>query len=172
MISRGIDGVIIDWYGSNTFEDQATQVVMAEAESQPGFTFAIMVDQGAIKWDSCAGCSPQQALINQLQYVEQKYFSSPAYMTDLGRPVVTNFNIDLAYSIDWNAVNAALSTHPLFLFQNNSGFSHVLSELACPSIGHLERLRGRNRDRVGHRQLFFPVGCSLRKFFELDSPGG
>src|SRR5467141_301662 len=127
MISRGIDGVIIDWYGSNSFEDQATQVVMAEAESHPGFTFAIMVDQGAIKWDSCSGCSPQQALINQLQYVEQKYFSSPAYMTDLGRPVVTNFNIDLAYSVDWNAVNAALSTHPLFLFQNNSGFSHVLS---------------------------------------------
>jgi hypothetical protein len=128
MISRGIDGVIIDWYGSNTFEDQATRVVMAEAESHPGFTFAIMVDQGAIKWDSCSGCSPQQALINQLQYVEQNYFSSPAYMTDLGRPVVTNFNIDLAYSIDWNAVNAALSTHPLFLFQNNSGFSHVLSD--------------------------------------------
>src|SRR5258707_9221768 len=48
-------------------------------------------------------------------------------MTDQGRPVVTNFDIDLAYSIDWNAVNAALSTHPLFLFQNNSGFSHVLS---------------------------------------------
>jgi hypothetical protein len=127
MISRGIDGVIIDWYGSNTFEDQATRVVMAEAESHPGFTFAIMVDQGAIKWDSCSGCSPQQALINQLQYVEQKYFSSPAYMTDQGRPVVTNFDIDLAYSIDWRAVNAALSTHPLFLFQNNSGFSHVLS---------------------------------------------
>jgi hypothetical protein len=127
MISRGIDGVIIDWYGPNTFEDQATQVVMAEAESHPGFTFAIMVDQGAIKWDSCSGCSPQQALLSQLQYIEQKYFPSPAYMTDQGRPVVTNFNIDLAYSIDWNALNAALSTHPLFLFQNNSGFSHVLS---------------------------------------------
>jgi len=127
MISRGIDGVIIDWYGSNSFEDQATQVVMAEAESHPGFTFAIMVDQGAIKWDSCSGCSPQQALLSQLQYVEQKYFPSPAYMTDQGRPVVTNFDIDLAYSIDWNALNAALSTHPLFLFQNNSGFTHVLS---------------------------------------------
>jgi hypothetical protein len=127
MISRGIDGVIIDWYGSNSFEDQATQVVMAEAESHPGFTFAIMVDQGAIKWDSCSGCSPQQALLSQLQYIEQKYFPSPAYMTDQGRPVVTNFDIDLAYSIDWNALNAALSTHPLFLFQNNSGFTHVLS---------------------------------------------
>jgi len=127
MISRGINGVVIDWYGPNNAIDQATQLVMAEAEKHPGFTFALMIDQGAIKWDSCPGCSPQQALINQLQYIEQTYFPSPAYMTEQGRPVVTNFNIDLAYSIDWNAVNAALGTHPLFLFQNNDGFSHTLS---------------------------------------------
>lgn len=127
MISRGINGVVIDWYGPNNSIDTATELVMTEAEKHPGFTFAIMVDQGAIRWDSCPGCNPQQALIAQLQYVEQKYFSSPAYMTHLGQPVVTNFNIDLSYSIDWNAVNAALSTHPLFLFQDNGGFSHVLS---------------------------------------------
>ncbi|HXM66410.1 MAG TPA: hypothetical protein VN911_06735, partial [Candidatus Acidoferrum sp.] len=32
MISRGIDGVVIDWYGPNNFVDQATQAVMNEAE--------------------------------------------------------------------------------------------------------------------------------------------
>jgi hypothetical protein len=128
MISRGIDGVIIDWYGPNNSIDQATQLVMAEAEKHPGFTFAIMVDQGAIEWDSCSGCTPQQALINQLQYIEQTYFPSPAYMTQGGQPVITNFNIDLSYTIDWDAVNAALSTHPAFLFQNNNGFTHVLSD--------------------------------------------
>jgi hypothetical protein len=127
MISRGIDGVIIDWYGPNNAMDQATQLVMAEAENHPGFTFAIMIDQGAIEWDSCSGCSPLQALISQLQYIEHTYFPSPAYMTSQGQPVVTNFNIDLSYSVDWNAVNAVLSTHPLFLFQNNNGFSHTLS---------------------------------------------
>lgn len=128
MISRGIDGVIIDWYGPNNSIDQATQLVMAEAEKHPGFTFAIMIDQGAIKWDSCSGCSPQQALIAQLQYIEQTYFPSSAYMTEQGQPVITNFNIDLAYSINWDAVNAALSTKPVYLFQNNDGFTHVLSD--------------------------------------------
>jgi hypothetical protein len=127
MISRGINGVIIDWYGPGSSTDQATQLVMAEAEKHPGFTFAIMVDQGAIKWDSCTGCTPQQALITQLQYIEQKYFPSPAYMTEQGRPVVTNFDIDVVYTIDWNAVNASLGTKPDFLFQNNDGFSHALS---------------------------------------------
>ncbi len=127
MISRGIDGVIVDWYGPNNSIDQATKLVMAEAELHPGFTFAIMVDQGAIEWDSCSGCTPQQALISQLQYIEQNYFPSPSYMTQQGRPVVTNFNIDLSYTIDWNAVDAALATQPVFLFQNNAGFTHVLS---------------------------------------------
>src|SRR5579864_5070975 len=127
MISRGIDGVIIDWYGPNNSIDQATKLVMAEAETHPGFTFAIMIDQGAIEWDSCSGCSPQEALISQLQYIEQTYFPSPAYMKEQGRPVVTNFNIDLSYTINWPAVNAALATQPVFLFQDNGGFSHVLS---------------------------------------------
>ena len=106
MISRGIDGVIIVWYGPNNSIDQAAKLVMAEAETHPGFTFAIMIDQGAIKWDSCSGCSPQQALISQLQYIEQTYFSSRAYLTQQGRPVVTNFNIDLSYTVDWTAVHA------------------------------------------------------------------
>jgi hypothetical protein len=128
MISRGINGVIIDWYGPNNYADQATQLIMAEAEKHPGFTFAIMVDQGAIKDYSCSGCSPQQAMTSIMQYVEQTYFPSPAYMTRQGQPVVTNFDIDLSYSIDWNAVNASLSTHPLFLFQNNGGFTHTLSD--------------------------------------------
>jgi hypothetical protein len=128
MISRGIDGVIIDWYGPNNSIDQATKLVMAEAEKHAGFTFAIMVDQGAIQWDSCSGCTPQAALINQLQYVEQTYFPSPAYMRLQGRPVVTNFNIDLSYSVNWSQVNAALSTQPLFIFQNNNGFTHTLTD--------------------------------------------
>lgn len=127
MISRGIDGVIIDWYGPGNSIDQATQLVMAAAETHPGFTFAIMIDQGAIEWDSCSGCSPQQALIAQLQYLEQTYFSSPAYMKQGGQPVVTNFDIDLSYSIDWSAVTSSLSTQPVFLFQNNDGFTHTLS---------------------------------------------
>src|ERR1700757_2191508 len=127
MISRGIQGVIIDWYGPNNGIDQATKLVMAEAETHPGFTFAIMIDQGAIEWDSCSGCSPQQALIQQLQYIEQTYFPSPAYMKWQGQPVVTNFNIDLSFPVDWNAVTGALSSQPVFLFQNNNGFSHALS---------------------------------------------
>ena len=80
---------------------------MHEAETHPGFTFAIMIDNGAIRWDSCSGCDPQQALVEDLQYVEQTYFPSPAYLRIEGRPVVTNFDIDLYYKVDWTAARAA-----------------------------------------------------------------
>jgi hypothetical protein len=128
MVARGINGVVIDWYGQNNDIDAATKLVMAEAGTHPGFTFAVMIDQGAIQWYSCAGCTPQQALVSDLQYIQKTYFSSPAYLTYQGKPVVTNFNIDLSYQIDWNAAVNQLGTQPALMFQDNNGFSHVLSD--------------------------------------------
>lgn len=127
LISRGIDGVIIDWYGQGTTSDLATLQVMKQAEAHPGFTFAIMVDTGAIKSHSCSGCTPQQALVKHLQYIEQTYFDSPAYMRIQGKPVVTNFDIDLTFQIDWKAAAASVASTPVFLFQNNSGFTHPMT---------------------------------------------
>ena len=128
MISRGIDGVIIDWYGPNNAIDQATQLVMHEAEKHSGFSFAIMIDAGAIGSSSCSGCSPQQVLVNLLQYVEKTYFPSHAYLNIAGQPVVTNFNVDRQYPVDWQAANGQLQTKPRFLFQDNDGFSHAMSD--------------------------------------------
>ncbi len=127
MISRGIDGVVIDWYGPNNAIDQAAQLVMHEAEKHAGFTFAIMVDAGAMG-NACSGCSAQQALTQLLQYVEKTYFPSPAYFTIQGQPVVTNFNVDPQNSINWPAVSGALQIPPRFLFQDQGGFSHSMSD--------------------------------------------
>ena len=127
MISRGIDGVIVDWYGPNNFVDEATQLVMKEAEKHAGFTFSIMIDAGAMG-NACSGCSPQQALTQLLQYVEKNYFGSPAYLNLQGQPIVTNFNVDRKYAVDWQAANGALHTPPRYLFQDNDGFSHSMSD--------------------------------------------
>ena len=80
-----------------------------------------MVDSGAIRWNSCPGRNPQQTLNYALQYVEQKYFPSPAYLRVNGRPVVTNFDVDLHYTVDWSAAKAAQATNPMFLFQHSRG---------------------------------------------------
>ena len=87
-----------------------------------------MVDQGAIKQNLCSGCTAQQTLVQLLQYVEEKYFPSPAYFRIDGSPVVTNFDIDLVYKVDWTAAKAALATNPSFIFQNSAGFSHAVTD--------------------------------------------
>jgi hypothetical protein len=128
MISRGIDGVVIDWYGPNNSIDQATQLVRQEAENHAGFSFAIMVDAGAIAANLSQGGTVQQTLIHLLQYVEQNYFPSSAYLNIGGQPLVTNFNVDQTGPIDWFAVNAALPVPPRYLFQDDQGFTHPMSD--------------------------------------------
>ena len=87
-----------------------------------------MVDAGAIEDNPCDGCSPQQVLVNLLQYVEKNYFPSSAYLNIGGQPIATNFNIDNRYSVDWEQANAQLKAPPRFLFQDNGGFTHAISD--------------------------------------------
>src|SRR2546430_6881939 len=71
MISRGIDGVIIDWYGfRDTFSNKTTLAVMAEAQQNPGFTFATTAGKRAVKMNSSPGCTPQHEMI--LQYLQDE----------------------------------------------------------------------------------------------------
>jgi len=134
MISRGISGVMIDWYGPGSFSDKVTKLVMTEAESQPGFSFAIVVDKGALK-GLCSTCSAQDELAKQLQYAAATYFPSSAYMRINGRPVITNFDLDRHYSIDWNVLADVVPGNPAYVFQYSSGFSHPLSSGSYSWVG-------------------------------------
>src|SRR5437879_13102358 len=101
---------------------------MAEAEQHPGFKFAIMIDKGAIKLSSCPGCTPQQALIEQIHYVEKTFIPSPAYMRISGRPMITNFDVELHYrSVGWAAAAATTTTNPVLTFDVASGCTPVVS---------------------------------------------
>jgi hypothetical protein len=128
QVKRQIDGVVMVWYGRNNAINQAAKLVMHEAELHPGFSFAIMVDNGAIRWNSCPDCGPKNALVQDLQYLEQTFFLSPAYFRVEGRPAVATFDIDKYYEIRWSVVRSELATDPLFMFQNETGFDHGQSD--------------------------------------------
>jgi PKD repeat protein len=130
MLSRGINGAIVDWYGPDSpIENNATLLMKTEAESRNGdFVFAVTEDVGALS--KCAhtpGCSVTQQLISDLTYIYNTYESSPAYMTVNGRPVVFFFAVD-QYKIDWATVRNAADTlgNPYFVFNgSNSSLSHI-----------------------------------------------
>ena len=125
MRARGIDGVIIDWYGRNfSREDQATYYFKQEGERLGGsFKFAVMEDVGALR--NCAatkGCSVTTEMISDLNYAYSNYMKSSAYMRIDGRPVVFFFGVG-AVSIDWNRVRSSVLGNPLFIRQNAGGFT-------------------------------------------------
>jgi PKD repeat protein len=133
MISRGIDGTIIDWYGQGTNNqgftniNQATQYVMEEAVLHPNFTFAVMDDAGSLQ--ACAktsGCDVTQTLINDLTYAYNNYEGSSAYLRYNGQPVVYFFGEE-SYTIDWSRVRSSVPGNPLFIFRNTGGFTYAQS---------------------------------------------
>ncbi len=133
MISRGLDGAVIDWYGRGESSahflsyDKATQGFMHESELHASFTFAIMHDAGALK--TCAatvGCDVTQTLIDDLNYANVTYAGSAAYLRSGGRPVIYLFGHE-AYTIDWTRVRAGVAGNPMFIFRNGNGFTAAQS---------------------------------------------
>jgi hypothetical protein len=123
--SRGINGFILDWYGPtlDPVTQQTAVLLKAEAEKNPGFSFAIMEDAGATR--TCAttsGCNVTQALINDLTYAYNNFEGSPAYLRSGSRPVVFFFNVDFP-NINWTQVRAAVPGNPLFIEEYQIGNS-------------------------------------------------
>jgi len=127
MESRGATGVVIDWYGPADDTEATTLAWLKAAPSHPGFKVMIMIDKGAISLSPCRGCNPQQTLIYLTNYVLQHYATSPSYATLNGNPLITQFDIDLHFSIDWNAVKAATSPDVAWIFENSNGFTHPIT---------------------------------------------
>jgi PKD repeat protein len=132
ILSRGIAGVVIDWYGAGNTQHNATALaVMNEAQTRNGaFQFGIMEDAGAIS--SCAntsGCDITAALISDLNYITQTFIPSPDYIRWNGNPVIFYFGVE-SYNIDWTRVRANTASGLVFVFENTGGFTHSYSNAA------------------------------------------
>jgi PKD domain len=130
MISRGIQGAIIDWYGSSsTTVNNATMLIQHEAEAHAGqFEFAVMEDGGAL-FDSAVSnhCDVTDQLLTDLNYIATQFETSSAYSHINGRPVVFFFGVD-TYYIDWNRVVANAPNHPLLLFRGTGGLQGNIAD--------------------------------------------
>ncbi|WP_412024697.1 hypothetical protein [Burkholderia cepacia] len=107
MQSRGIDGVIVDWYGQGHFVDTAWQASMPELAKFPGMTFSIMIDSGSFKFNACHGCDLTETILNNLAYISREYFTSTQYLRYEGHPVVSEFGMDAVGKADWARIHAA-----------------------------------------------------------------
>jgi hypothetical protein len=129
MISRGMAGAVLDWYGAaDPFIDGTAMLLKNEAEAHSGFEFAITEDKGALGQAAVSnGCDVTDQLISDLTYIASHYESSPAYMKVNGRPVVFMFGVD-AFYIDWNRVTSSVPGNPLFVLRGVNGLTRSGSD--------------------------------------------
>lgn len=127
MMSRGIDGAIVDWYGAeDRFKNHSTELLLAESERR-SFTVAISVDKGALKCGKRGDCDKTSELIEAMRYVAEHFGKSSAYVHVDGRPLMTFFGLEKA-DIDWKRVRREVPGNPLLLFRNSGGFTHDASD--------------------------------------------
>jgi hypothetical protein len=127
MQSRGVTGVVIDWYGPADPTEATTLAWLAAAEAHPGFKVIIMIDKGAVNISPCKGCNAQQTMIYLTNYILQHYAISSAYATFGGKSIITQFDLDQHFTLDWNAIQAGTSKNIAWIFEHADGFTHALS---------------------------------------------
>jgi hypothetical protein len=131
MISRGIDGLVLDWYGpQNTHENNALIAIMNEAQQHSGFEFAACEDWGALN----GAPDVTTKLIADVNYIYSTFEPSPNYMRKNGRPVIFLFGEE-ALQINWTQVAAGVQGNPLFIWRNNGGFTQPQSAGSFSWIG-------------------------------------
>jgi hypothetical protein len=127
MQSRGVTGVVIDWYGPADTTEPTTLAWLAAAEAHPGFKVMIMIDKGAVTISACKGCNAQQTMIYLTNYILKHYATSSAYAMFGGNPIITQFDLDLHFTLDWNAIQAGTSKNIAWIFEHADGFTHALA---------------------------------------------
>ncbi len=125
MKYSGIDGVLIDWYGSSDWNDYKINRINAEALiealNETGLKFAIVYEDRTIpevlKKD--ASIDRVEAGIADMNYLETNYFSRESYIHIDGRPLLLVFGpIEFRQASDWEELFAPLSPEPLLLVLN------------------------------------------------------
>lgn len=110
LVSRGVDGVMIDWQGqtdiSNTGSLALQPIIQSYTTAQNGpMQFAIMLDANLL--GNTSGSTNQAKVLSAVAYINKQYLSDPHYLTYNGKAVVGDFGLTAASGIDWNAIQSA-----------------------------------------------------------------
>jgi hypothetical protein len=122
MKYAGIDGVLIDWYGTFDVNDyranKENAEVLIDKLNEVGLQFAIVYEDRTLSQVVDAGLESGQvaAAIEDMSFLERDYFSRDEYITIEERPLLMVFGpINLQKEEDWSNAFSNLNQNPYFL---------------------------------------------------------
>jgi len=127
MYSRGIDCVVLDWYGTsllNAPNDSVLNAIVAGIGNYPGMTFAISIDQQYFALNGYTAGTYQTGIIAAINHLST-YFSNSQYEKNGGDPIILMWDAAsvAGANINWATVQAAIPTGTKVIQYQASGFS-------------------------------------------------
>jgi len=116
MKFAGIDGVILDWYGTRDFHDHA--LIQRNIEKlipwlkKAGLKFAVCYEDRPLGTMQQTGIDIQQQAMRDWQWAEANWFRDEAYVKEGGRPVALVFGPQHLTKDQWNEVREKLKSTP------------------------------------------------------------
>ncbi len=122
MKYAGVDGLIIDWYGSHDVYDFPANKKNAEAVignlDEVGLSFALTYEDWTLNpvVEQGKASTVNDAAIADLKYIENNYFNLDSYIEIDGDPLLTVFGPQVIQDpAGWTSVLAEISESPVFL---------------------------------------------------------
>ena len=129
MKLSGIDGVIVDWYGSENFWDygllnDSTQALFSYIK-KAGLLFSICYEDQTIRhMIDNKHLAQEDARLNaqkEMLYMQENWFRDDAYFRISERPVLFVFGPQYFKSVsDWETLFSVLSAKPVFFTEDNT----------------------------------------------------
>ncbi len=123
MKLAGIDGVVIDWYGSDEYRDYGVinrnTLRLIPLLQKAHMRFAICYEDQSVPYEIAGGVFPASEAVlhgqRAMQKMQSHFFSSPAYLTVDGRPVLLSFGAPYYADRQWEQMFSALPRKPFYL---------------------------------------------------------
>ncbi|MDL2212445.1 hypothetical protein LJC29_00575 [Bacteroides sp. OttesenSCG-928-N06] len=119
MKYSGIDGVLIDWYGTRDYYDYAANSRNTEAfikgADKIGLKYAIVYEDQTLRDGLEESAKVTQARAD-MRYLETTFFNRNNYIKINGKPLLLTFGPqEIKKPADWTSIFSVLSTKPVFL---------------------------------------------------------
>lgn len=129
MKYSGIDGVMVDWYGTQDKYDYASNrrntEELVKAVDRAGLKFAIVYEDQTLKELPDNSTKVAQA-IRDMQYLQSNFFNKASYAKEDGNPLLLVFGPQtITAPKDWTNIFSKLSAKPAFVVLNDH--SHLVN---------------------------------------------
>jgi len=126
MKLAGMDGVLIDWYGTDDYLDyglnQRNTLALVRAVQKAGLRYAVVYEDQTVPKLIAGHVIPEADAVAHgrrlMAWLQAHWFSDPAYLTQDGRPVFLVFGSGYYTSDQWTQIFVGLPRPPLFFTED------------------------------------------------------